>query len=67
MPQEMAGQPLTLVVQQLWPRLIHVSPRGWCYAPFHMHMLTPTSRDERVKDDLSTIEEIAKLSLPDGQ
>lgn len=35
--------------------------------PLHTRMPTPTSRDERVKDDLGTIEEIPKLSLPEGQ
>lgn len=35
--------------------------------PLHTHMPKPTSRDERVEDDLGTIEEIAKLSLPEGQ
>lgn len=35
--------------------------------PLHTHRPTPTSRDERVKDDLGTVEEIAKLSLPEGQ
>lgn len=33
----------------------------------HTHRPTPTSGDERVKDDLGAVEEIAKLSLPEGQ
>lgn len=35
--------------------------------PLHTHVPTPTSGDECVEDDLGAIEEITKLSLPEGQ
>lgn len=38
----------------------------WTHPP-PSHSLTPTSRDECVKDDLGSIEEITKLSFPEGQ
>lgn len=35
--------------------------------PLHTHVPTPTSGDECVEHDLGAIEEITKLSLPEGQ
>lgn len=61
--------------KQLCFLFIQLSPSGWCHASkptpnatqMPHPMPTPTSRDEGVEDDLGAIEEIAKLSLPEGQ